>query len=288
MQIDSASISLPANGHVAFVASDQFHSVAGQSGTLEFDTPEGCRISVLGLRFPPSGRFTTIPVAASNDTGNGSMAHLAVGGGWTTTIQLINLGNTTAQAHLRFFDDNGHALAVPVTYSGNTTTAASADPVLPPNSTLTIESTSGDNSSVQIGSAHVTSDGRVTGFIRFRYGPREQEAIVPLETRNAGSYVLAFDNTDGLATGVAVANVASTDGTVPVVIRDATGMPLGLGTITIPANGHSAFVLSDRFAAAVSQRGTVEFITPAGGQVSVLGLRFPASGMFSTIPVVAP
>ncbi len=270
-RIDSASLSLPANGHTAFVASDQFSSIAGRSGTIEFDTPEGCQISVLGLRFPPSGRFTTIPVATSNNaTGNASISHLAVGGGWTTSIQLINLGNATAQAHLRFFDDNGLALTVPAT--------SSVDPVLP----------STDDSSVQSGSARLTSDGLVTGFVRFRYGPRDQEASAPLETRNSGSYILAFDNIGGLATGVGVANVASADGTIPVVVRDTAGAQLGSETIAIPANGHSAFVLSDRFPATANQRGTVEFITPAGGQISVLGLRFPASGMFSTIPVVVP
>ncbi len=280
-RIDSASLFLPANGHTAFVASGQFLSVAGRRGTIEFDTPEGCRISVLGLRFPPSGRFTTIPVATNNDvTGNASITHLAAGGGWTTSIQLINLGNAAAQAHLRFFDDNGLALTVPAT--------SSLDPLLPPHSTVTIESTGADNSSAQSGSARLTSDGPVTGLVRFRYGPRDQEAIVPLETRNAGSYLLAFDNTGGLATGVGVANVASADGTIPVVVRDTAGAQLSSETIAIPANGHSAFVLSDRFPATANQRGTVEFITPAGGQISVLGLRFPASGMFSTIPVVVP
>ena len=281
IQIDSGNISLPARGHFAFVAGNQFPRAAGQSGTLEFDTPAGFRISVLGLRFSPSGRFTTIPVAASNDTtGAGSLAHLVVGGGWTTSIQLINLGNTTAQAHLRFFDDNGGVLPIPV--------SSSPDPVLPPNSTVAIESTDTDDSALRTGSARLTSNGAVTGFIRFRYGPQNQEAIVPLETRNAGSYILEFDNTGGLATGVAVANLASSDGAISAIIRDTAGAPLGFETLAIPANGHSAFVLADRFRETVNQRGTVAFVTPPGGQVSVLGLRFPASGMFSTIPVVTP
>ncbi len=34
--------------------------------------------------------------------------------------------------------------------------------------------------------------------------------------------------------------------------------------------------------------GTVEFGTPVGVQISVLGFRFPASEAFSTIPVLAP
>ena len=94
--------------------SDRFTSTVNQTGTIEFDTPQGGQISVLGLRFPPSGRVTTIPVLASTDTGGGSMAHLAVGDGWTTTIELVNYGTNFAQANLSFFDDNGEPLSLPV------------------------------------------------------------------------------------------------------------------------------------------------------------------------------
>jgi hypothetical protein len=58
--------------------------------------------------------------------------------------------------------------------------------------------------------------------------------------------------------------------------------------IIIAGNGHSAFFLSARFLATVDETGTIEFDTPANGKISVLGLRFNASGAFSTIPVVVP
>jgi hypothetical protein len=287
-QIDSTTLSLPANGQTSFTVGDQIASTANLTGTLQFTTLGGGQISVLGMRFAPNGRFTTIPVVSIVDPGNGSMAHLAVGGGWTSTIQLINLANITAQAHLRFFDDNGAALMLPVTPSSSTAGVASLDPVLEPNATLTLQSSGLDGSPVQTGSAQLTSDGSVTGFIRFSYGVRGQDAIVPLETRNASSYILAFDNTNGLATGVAVANVASTPASISVTIRDSTGTQLGVETVAIPANGHSAFVLSDRFAESINRTGIVEFFTPVGGQISVLGMRFLASGNFSSIPVVTP
>jgi len=52
----------------------------------------------------------------------------------------------------------------------------------------------------------------------------------------------------------------------------------------LPANGHTSFVLTDRFAVAANRRGTIEFDTPSGGQISALGLRFTENG-FTTIPV---
>jgi hypothetical protein len=49
-----------------------------------------------------------------------------------------------------------------------------------------------------VGSAILTTTGNVGGFAIFRYNPTAQEAVVPLETRNAGAYPLAFDDTNGL------------------------------------------------------------------------------------------
>ena len=54
------------------------------------------------------------------------------------------------------------------------------------------------------GSAQILAQGgtSVDGFAIFHYDPSQQEAVVPLETRNAASYVLPFDNTNGVLTGV--------------------------------------------------------------------------------------
>ncbi|HSR08338.1 MAG TPA: hypothetical protein VLM42_14390 [Bryobacteraceae bacterium] len=268
--------------------SDRFASAANQTGTIEFDTPANGQISVLGLRFPPSGRFTTIPVIANTDLGGGLMAHLAVGAGWTSTIELVNSGTQFAQAHLKFFDDNGTPLPLPWTLNGASTTASGLDRTLAPHARAVIASNPADGDPIQVGSAQLTTDGSVSGFIRFRYGPRDQEAIVPIEARNASSYILPFDNINGLAAGVAIAGNLAAPATIPVLFRDNTGARIGVGTLAVPANGHSAFVLSDQFPITANLSGTVEFGAPAGGQISVLGFRFPASGAFSTIPVLAP
>jgi hypothetical protein len=287
-QIDSANISLLANGHWAFTLHQQFPSTLNVTGSIEFDTSSSGSISVLGIRFQPSGRFTTIPVVSGTDPFAGSWAHLAVGGGWTTYLQLINAGNTAAQAHVKFYDDNGADLALPFAPSDTALLASQLDPVLPPNGTLEIQSMAWDDSPLQTGSARLSSDGAVTGFIRFRYNPRDEEAIVPLERGNETAYFLAFDNTNQLATGVAVANMAAITANIPVTIRDSSGTLLGTELLTIAPGGHISFVLSDCYGESANQSGTVEFATPIGGQISVLGLRFLPSGSFSTIPLITP
>src|SRR6185503_14657442 len=97
--------------------------------------------------------------------------------------------------------------------------------------------------------------------------PNGQEAVVPLENRNAGSYLLAFDNTGGISTGVAVSNTSWQVVSVPVIIRDDSGAQIGTSAIPLAANGHGAFVLASQFPQTEGIRGTLEFTTPAAAQI---------------------
>jgi hypothetical protein len=214
-----------------------------------------------------------VAVVASSDPGGGSIAHLAVGNGWVSTIELINSGAPPAQAHLKFFGDDGSPLPIALTVSGTAMTSSAVDQALAPHARLVIQSTGIESDPLQVGAAQLTSDGTVSGFIRFRYGARGQEASVPVQSRNAGAYLLVFDNTAGLTSEVAVANVSGVAATVPVVIRNNKGSQIGSGAIELPPNGHSAFALTDLFSATANQSGTVEFDTPSGGLISVLGVR---------------
>ena len=54
----------------------------------------------------------------------------------------------------------------------------------------------------------------------FRYNPNGQEAVVPLESRSASASILAFDNTGGTATGVAMNSVSTQAVNIPVVVRN--------------------------------------------------------------------
>ena len=111
---------------------------------------------------------------------------------------------------------------------------------------------------------------------------------MPLENRNASGYVVPFDNTNGSATGVALANVSAQALNTALTIRDDTGAVILTDTLALPAMGHASFNLIDRYASMTAQRrGTLEFRTPSAGQISVLGLRFNATGAFSTIPAFA-
>jgi hypothetical protein len=53
--------------------------------------------------------------------------------------------------------------------------------------------------------------------------------------------------------------------------------------------GHAQFNLADRYGPVTAQRrGTLRFITPSPGQISVLAWSFNSANAFSTIPVLVP
>ncbi len=286
------TISLGGNGHTSFVLSTQFPITANIRGTIEFDTPAGGQISVLGLRFtPPNNALTTIPALANVGTGGGSIAHLASGGdGWQTTFVLVNTGTSSAPATLSFFNDQtGLPLSLPLTFpQGNIadTTAPSITQTMSVGATLIAVSSGAPT--LLTGSAQLSTSGHVSGFVIFRHNG--QEAVVPLESRNANAYIVAFDNTNGTATGVAVNSVSAQAVNIPVVVRDDLGNQLATDTIAMAANGHYAFTMGvDRYPAALTIRGTIEFDKPAGAQIGALGIRIPpgAAHTYTTLPVLA-
>jgi hypothetical protein len=139
-----------------------------------------------------------------------------------------------------------------------------------------------------IGSAQLNTTGHVSGFVIYRHN--NQEAVVPLESRTASSYIIAFDNTNGTATGVAVNAVSIQQVNIPVIVRDATGAQIATDTLNLAANGHAQFTLAvDKYPATVNKRGTIEFDTPAGAQIGAVGIRIPPSvaHTYTTLPALA-
>ena len=241
-QIGTGTIPMLANGHTSFVLSTQYPVTANKRGTIEFDKPVGGQISVLGIRTTPLGStttLTTIPALANVGATGGSIAHLATGNGWQTTFVLVNTGFNAATVHLNFFADvTGVPLSLPLSFpqagESTTTVASSVDQTVAAGATLLVQSTAPlSNPTPTIGSAQLTTNGNVGGFVIFRYNPNGQEAVVPLENRTANAYILAFDNTSGTATGVAINSVSSQSVNVPVIVRDNTGAQIATDTLNL-------------------------------------------------------
>ena len=223
----------------------------------------------------------------------GSMAQVASGGGWDTTLTLVNLGTATAEARLNFYANDGSTPLLPFTFpqqpSQGTILGSTYDETLGAGATLVLDTTGPATQTTVTGWSELLTSGSIGGFAIFKYTPTGQEAVVPLETRNAGSYVLAFDNTGKLATGLAIANLAASSANAGVILRNDLGVQIGTGSIGLPAQGHNSFMLTDAtygFPITANKRGTVEFDTPQGGQISVLGLRANGAALTS-LPLLA-
>jgi hypothetical protein len=290
--ITTHSESLWARGHTSFMLT-KYPETAGIRGTVEVLTPTGGRIGVLGLRVNHGIAITTLPVSATGSEGGGTLAQVAVNGGWQTTFSLVNTGATGATATLKFFDDSGAPLALPLTSpsSGALGTVSSLTLPLAAGASSIIE-TQGDDAAAEVtGSAQLSvTGGAVSDFAIFQYNPTKQEAAVPPASA-ANSNVLVFDNTNGLVTGVAVANPGAQPLSATVTARDQTGAVLGTGTIQLPAFGHRQFMLTDAqnggFTQTHNLRGTVEFTPPSGTTLAVLGIRATAAGVITSVPVLA-
>ena len=303
------TVTVTPGGHTSFVLSTQFPVTANIRGTIEFlgsQCPPGlgpgaCLAAstpyypaVLAIRYTPPGTLTTVPPLAELGGGSqgGMFPHIAAGNGWQTTFVLVNTGGTgQQQPQLNFFDNNGNPLAIPLTVleTGGSTTTSSLTLSIPPNASRWIQTTSATTDALLSGSAQLSAG--ASGFAIYRYNPNGQEAVVPLETRNAGSYLIAFDNTNGTNTGIAISLSSSQpSGTpigVPVLVRDDTGNQVAAATIPIASNGHLSQGLTTLFPTTSNIRGTIEFDTPPGASLSVLGIRSPPALTFTTLPALA-
>jgi hypothetical protein len=286
--IGTEVISVPAQGHTSFMLNSVYPVTAAIRGTIEFDTPAGGQINVLGLRVNGPA-LTTVPVLAEVGTGGGSIAHVTYNQGWQTAFTLVNTGTTSAQATLSFFDDSGTPLAMSLMFpqTGAVSDSTTVTETLAAGASWIIQTDGVDSYKSVTGSALLTTTGNVSGFAIFRYDPSQQEAVVPLETRNASSYTVVFDNTNGLVTGLALANQTDQSVSLNLIIRNDSGAEIAGGIENLAAHGHTSLVLSQSYPATARIRGTVQIQVPTGGQVSALGIRFTPSQNITTIPVLA-
>jgi hypothetical protein len=168
-----------------------------------------------------------------------------------------NTGTSPANIEVNFFDNNSNPLSLPLIFldSGETTTNSTLTQTIAAGATIVVATNAGSTPALVTGSAQLTSSGgNAGGFAVFHFSPSAQEAVVPIQTQNAAAYVLAFDNTNGLATGLALANVSNQAVKVPMIVRDDTGTQLGTATIGLAAHGHTSFVLPATYSFAKDTR----------------------------------
>jgi hypothetical protein len=222
----------------------------------------------------------------------GSLPHFAAGAGWTTTITILNLWPVTEQVHLAFFDDSGSPVSLSVLFpltGGAPQTLSTVDRTLGPGAQLIVKTANASAQADTQGWMQLVTDGKVDGSCIFSFSAAGgvQEAVVRNEDRNASAFLLAFDNTGGVRTGVAITNISNQAIAVPVILRDSAGTQLGTATVNLSAHGHTSFMLDDRYPLTSGQFGAAEFDVPTGAQIGILGIRAQPSGAITSVPVLS-
>jgi hypothetical protein len=243
--------------------------------------------------------FSLTVIGAGSLSRQGVISQVVAGGGWTTTIWLVNRTSAPVQTSLVFHGDTGSPLSLPLTVtqpaSSQQVTESTVNETIAPNTTLVVAT---GTPAVNVeGWADVLGNGPLSGIAVFSNGTTE--AAVPLQSQIGTSISLPFDNTNGASTGVALVNLASVPASITATVWDQYGNQVAALPVTLTQNdanggGHDSFMLPARLAVTAGIRGIVQFqgnpgspFTP-GGQLTGLGLRAEANGLFTSIQTIVP
>lgn len=245
---------------------------------------------------------------AGTGFGDTAIAQVADGGGWQTTITVLNLRPSPTTFSIACYGDNGG----PQTFSwAGVGVYSSLYGSLAASGSLEVP-TAGTASATSQGWCNVTSPGSgpnpstepkndVAAFAIFAYAPTGQQVSVPAGhwfLQNAdNSLILAYDNTNGYNYGVALADsniytyVGQPNDTVNVFIADQSGNQIITDSFPMVPASHLSFVLTARYPVLANTRGTVTFTINTSSGIATLaglGLRAGPGGAFTSVSMFEP
>lgn len=161
--------------------------------------------------------------------------HLAVGGGFSTSITLTNLiSDETQYVYIHFYQANGSNWPVPSDHG----TSFRLNFNLDPHASATVIIANQD-AAIQNGWAMVVSRGPVLVSTTFEYdvnGVRTATAgVMPDKSALLSLLPAVIDTADGVNTGLALVNPADSAGDATLQLLDGQGQLLGTKTLTIEA-----------------------------------------------------
>jgi len=212
-----------------------------------------------------------------------TIPHIANGAGWRTTVILVNTSTQAANFDLKFWDNNGKALALDL---GSDGTTADLGGVIQPGVARFIRS-AGTGADLQTGWAQLTAPNTVDGNAIFGLqstGQGDSEAAVPLGPTGGNDLFVPFDYSPGYSTGIALTNPVKQVAAVSTSLLDDSGKTIPAAqTISVPPLGHYSDVLADPFPAVQGKRGVVHF-----SSINLFGLGIRANGKaFTSIEALA-
>jgi hypothetical protein len=221
----------------------------------------------------------------------GVLAHVAHGGPWRTLITLTNPDVAeTGRAVLAFYTSTGAPLVLTLTNGRKTVTTSRFEIILPPRNVIFLEPVAVPGT-VFTGFAELeVESGKMTGYAVFRAVLPDRpdlEAVVPLEWGVTKTAMIAFDNTRGFVTSVAIANRWEFFPCELIAdVYDEDGILLGSYRRVLAGMSQTAFETWREWPATAGRRGVVRLSnTGSVGGFSALALLFNPTGSVTTAPV---
>jgi hypothetical protein len=282
-------ITLAANAHTARFIDELFPAIdtANFQGTLVASALSvNANIAATAIQIGAApGEFTTLPVASLAPPTTArelSFPQFANGSGFTSSFFLTNPSPNTISGVIRFYDDNGSPISVPMEGASR----AVEIPLSIPSLGAVILTTAGGET-LQSGSARVTADGPIGGVLRYNF-PGLGLAGVGASDPAAGFLLPVTRNADaGRSTGIGIAAGSSAVNLV-FTLRTSAGEPVpgGETRLNLPANGHTARFIHELFPQADTRafEGTLT-VTAEGGLITATGIEIGSTaGEFTTLP----
>jgi hypothetical protein len=277
-----SDLSLEPNGHTILTlgtAAGGFADTINKSGSLELASVTG-RLIATGIRLR-KGQLTTFPAVPRGGLGTARGLPLAAfGGGWDTTIRLINPAATSQPGALRFWQKTaGEPLAAPI--PGFDTPREALSPTLDPGGVFTLAIASGARDASR-GWMESTHGRAVAGMAALR---QAQDGDAPLlmdfESMETAAAVLSsrvgvlFDNRDPARTQATVVNIEDREARIQVYVQDLSGRfsPREIGSFRLPALGQATIRVEDLDEGWAGRTGIVEFRSSTGNRLTASAIQ---------------
>jgi hypothetical protein len=254
---------------------------ASASGLAPSAQPYQGRIDVFdSANNVTSVNITLLVTGDSTTTPNQTISHIAYGGGWQTSIVLVNLDTVPAQYTVNFWNDAGTLTTVPLG-AGSASTGT-----IQPGFSQTIETAAASTDPLREGWAEVVSGQQIGGTAIFTETKSHQEAAVPLLNTGSIKLLIPFDVGGPFALGIGLANPSpDTDAQISLTMRTEQGntIPLtitdgnnnfsatAVSSLALPRHSHRA-ILAKPLSATGEVRGVIELNSSV--PIYALGIRF--------------
>lgn len=240
----------------------------------------GCLFTVLSQ----GGAVQSQPREAAKIFLGEVLPQIAVGGAWSTQIQVMNarFEDVAEPYTIRFLDEDGQDMLLPVVGQGM---VSSVSGVVQPRGAAFIELAGGPTTLIGIALAESpTAGGVVMNAVLTQKieGRPDFEASVPSTDRLGTNFQFPFRN-DGPYT-TTLAFFSNMDQTVTAIARDSEGIELCRVDRQLALRQHVAFLASDPdwLPCTADERGVIEIVPGEGGSGSMISFLFNDQGAFTT------